>query len=230
MGSAGGLGRLLVELAASAQVGGTALVGLFALLALAGEWLAHGMRRHAAQYAGGCAFAALASLVLVTAHNFLTGGANPTDAAVVYALYGACSLGLAARWRRPEFTYLGLALLAGSTLWVLWAEVGTVATLWATVMAAEALVMRCAGPALFSGTDRERNNWRIFTPLNLPSPSRGEGTADSYSFRGPKRTSRGKGTGTFFGLGTLRHSTDNQAGRKMASPRRPHGMFVASPW
>ncbi len=34
--------------------------------------------------------------------------------------------------------------------------------------------------------DRERNNWRIFTPLTLPSPRRGEGAADSYSFRGPK--------------------------------------------
>ena len=33
--------------------------------------------------------------------------------------------------------------------------------------------------------DRERNNWRIFTPLTLPSPRRGEGAADSYSFRSP---------------------------------------------
>ena len=33
--------------------------------------------------------------------------------------------------------------------------------------------------------DRERNSWRIFTPLTLPSPRRGEGAADSYSFRGP---------------------------------------------
>ena len=37
--------------------------------------------------------------------------------------------------------------------------------------------------------DCERNNWRIFTPLTLPSPRRGEGAADSYSFRGPKRVS-----------------------------------------
>ena len=36
------------------------------------------------------------------------------------------------------------------------------------------------------GKDREENNWRIFTPLTLPSPRRGEGAADSYSFRGPK--------------------------------------------
>ena len=33
--------------------------------------------------------------------------------------------------------------------------------------------------------DRERNNWQISAPLTLPSPQRGEGTADSYSFRGP---------------------------------------------
>ena len=34
--------------------------------------------------------------------------------------------------------------------------------------------------------DRERNNWRIFTPLTLPSPRRGEGAADRSAFRGPK--------------------------------------------
>ena len=34
-----------------------------------------------------------------------------------------------------------------------------------------------------AGKDRERNNWRIFTPLTLPSPRRGESAADSYSFR-----------------------------------------------
>ena len=41
-------------------------------------------------------------------------------------------------------------------------------------------------PLRFTRKDRDRNNWRIFTALSLPSPRRGEGAAESHSFRRPK--------------------------------------------
>lgn len=134
-------GRRMIELAFGAR-SGTALVGLFALLALAGEWLARrGLRDHAAQYVGGSAAVALASLLLVTAHNQFTGGASAIDAMLVYGIYGSCSLAMAARWKRHWFSYLGLGLLAGTTLWALWWQFEHIKPVWSAVFAGEALGM-----------------------------------------------------------------------------------------
>ncbi len=36
------------------------------------------------------------------------------------------------------------------------------------------------------GKHRQRNNWRVFFPLTLPSPTEAEGTSDSYFFADAK--------------------------------------------
>ena len=64
-------------------------------------------------------------------------------AAILYALYGSVSLGLAARWRRVEFAYLGVALLAAVPLWwlVRLAGVLVLGPVWALTLAVEALAL-----------------------------------------------------------------------------------------
>ena len=64
-------------------------------------------------------------------------------AAILYALYGSISLGLAARWRRVEFAYLGVSLLAAVPVWWLVRLAGIVflGPVWALTLAVEALVM-----------------------------------------------------------------------------------------
>ena len=59
-----------------------------------------GRRRHGAIYLGGCGVVAAAGLLLVTVHGVRTGGADALRAAILYAVYGAGSLALTARWRR----------------------------------------------------------------------------------------------------------------------------------
>ena len=62
----------------------------------------------------------------------------------MYAIYGVCNLYVAARWQRTWLAYLGLGLLAGSTLWSLWWIIGKVTPIWGTILAAEALGMGLA--------------------------------------------------------------------------------------
>ncbi len=73
--------------------------------------------------------------------------------------------------------------------------------------------------------DRERNNWRIFTPLTLPSPRRGEGAADSYSFRSPNDCGLPHGS-LRSGLRGPRQSQRCRGGR---SPRRAQPI-PSIPW
>ena len=95
----------LLQLMISAK-SGTALAGLFLVLAAVSELLARaGRRRHGVIYFGGCGVVAAAGLLLVTVHGVRTGGADALRAAILYAVYGAGSLALTARWRR-----LGLEL------------------------------------------------------------------------------------------------------------------------
>jgi len=146
---AGG-GRKILSLLLSGRTG-LAMVGLLVVLAAVGEWLARlGRREHAIQYAGGCAVVGLLSLILATHQGLrpLWDGfqgrptiANAVDPMIVYSFYGLGSLAMAARWMRREWTYFGLALLVGATLWGLRWQAAEVGPLWATILAAEALLM-----------------------------------------------------------------------------------------
>jgi hypothetical protein len=130
---------------------GTMLAGLFVLLAIGGEILARwGRSEHSACYAYGSALIAIWSLVLVTLP--MRGIENPGTAFWIYALYGAGSLMMNARWRRPLVTSSGLALIVGATLWILWWRFQQFDRFehnpamisvprWGTVLAIEALVM-----------------------------------------------------------------------------------------
>ena len=131
---------------------GTALAGLFVVLAAVSEGLARaGYRRHGLIYMRGCAAVALAGLSLVTVHGLRQGGDDALRAAVLYGIYGAGSLGLVARWRRVELSYLGLALLAAAPLWWLLAGIPSphpFGPLWALVLAGESLVMAVTATVL----------------------------------------------------------------------------------
>ena len=139
----------LLQLSISAR-SGTALTGLFILFALAAEGLVRsGLRRHGRVYLGGCAVTAVAGLSLVTWHalpwtaDTLARAHDALRAAILYGLYGGVSLGLAARWRRLEFAYLGVSLLAAVPLWwlVRLVDVAFLGPVWALTLAAEALVV-----------------------------------------------------------------------------------------
>ena len=152
-------GRVMIELALGAQ-SGTALVGLFAILALTGQWLARrGLRSHAVQYVGGSAAISLISVLLVTAHNRFTGGTSAVDAMLVYGIYGTCSLAMAARWQQRWFTDLGLGLLVGTTLWAIWWQIEQVQPIWGAVLAAESLAMALLVADLNRRAGRPRLRW-----------------------------------------------------------------------
>jgi len=147
LSSGDAVGRTMLKLAYSAQSGG-ALVGFVILLGLAAEFLARfGYRRHARQYAGGAAVVAGISLVLVTVDGF-RGPDGGSLAMAVYAVYGAGSLLLNARFRQPLPGYLGLGLLVGATLWALWLHEEDVGPIWAALLAAEAVVLGLAAAVL----------------------------------------------------------------------------------
>jgi hypothetical protein len=143
-------GSLGLEIFGSAQ-SGVLLAGLFVLLAVAGEMIVRaGRKSDGVCYVLGSGLVAFWSLLLVT---FPTRGIeNPGAALWIYALYGAGSLVMNARWRRPMVTSTGLALIVGSTLWTLWWQFQQVERFerdaamisvarWGTVLAIEALVM-----------------------------------------------------------------------------------------
>ena len=71
-------------------------------------------------------------------------------AAILYAVYGAGSLALTARWRRLGLSYLGLVLVTSAALWALWWQSAAhhVGPLWGAVLAIEALVMAAAAAVL----------------------------------------------------------------------------------
>ncbi|HYW78585.1 MAG TPA: hypothetical protein VE890_03375, partial [Thermoguttaceae bacterium] len=141
------MGLLIVRLMLDGS-SGTALGGMFLLLAVLSELLARrGYRRHGAVYAGGCAVVAVLGLLLVTFNGIAHGGADTLRATILYAIYGGVSLGLAARWRRTEFSYAGLSLLCAAPMWLLW-RTGDINHPWATLAAAEALLMGLVTSAL----------------------------------------------------------------------------------
>ena len=149
---------------------GTALAGLFLVLAALSELLARmGRSRHAVIYLGGCGVVAAAGLLLVTVHGVWTGGidagkmptlhaidagkmptlhADALRAAILYAVYGAGRL--TARWRRLGLSYLGLVLVASAALWALWWQSAAqhVGPLWGAVLAIEGLVMAAMAAVL----------------------------------------------------------------------------------
>ena len=130
---------------------GTALAGLFIILAAVSEGLARlGRRRHGVIYLGGCGVVAVAGLLLVTYHGFLeVDRADALRAAILYAVYGAGSLALTARWRRLGLSYLGLALVTSAALWALWWQrPHHVGPIWGAVLAIEAFVMAAAAAVL----------------------------------------------------------------------------------
>ncbi len=142
-------GADMLRLTLSAR-SGTALGGLFWVLLAISEWLARrGYRRHGVYYMGGCAAAAAAGLVLTTYHGLAAsadGAADALRAAILYGIYGSGSLALAARWRRVEFSYLGLFLVAAVLPWGFAAQAATreFGPHWGLLLAAEALVLASA--------------------------------------------------------------------------------------
>src|SRR5262249_13235991 len=114
--------------------------GLFILLAGTAEVLARlGRRWHSIAYAFGSGGVALLSLLLVTLPH--QGRIQAVTAMVVYGLYGAGSLVMNVRWRRPMVSSMGLALLMAATLWGLGEFYPQRASLWGAVLAVEALAM-----------------------------------------------------------------------------------------
>ncbi|NQT13788.1 MAG: hypothetical protein HQ582_13630 [Planctomycetes bacterium] len=161
----------MLHAAASAQ-SGVALVGLFGLLAVAAEMLDRwGYRRHAEQYAGGSVVVALVSLLVVTSQTVLHRGADAPLATAVYAVYAVGCLLLNVRFRKPLLTYLGLGLLGGATLWGLWWRTGAVEPIWATVLAAEALVMGVAAVLLRRFFDRQHDATDASSHSTPPKPN-----------------------------------------------------------
>ncbi|MGO9113745.1 MAG: hypothetical protein ACLP9L_31325 [Thermoguttaceae bacterium] len=163
----------LLQLSISAR-SGTALTGLFVLSALAAEGLVRsGLRRHGRVYLGGCAFIAVAGLSLVTWHalpwtaDMIARAHDALRAAILYALYGGVSLGLAARWRRVEFAYLGVSLLAAVPVWwlVRLADVAFFGPVWALTLVIEAVAISAIAMGLFAaasnhGPTASRLPWR----------------------------------------------------------------------
>ena len=137
-----GLARDMFRLTFAAS-SGWALVLPFLALGLIAEKLARvGRNRDGAMYAGGCAAVALAGLSLVTVHGLLrTETSDVLWAATLYAAYGSGSLAMVARWRRAEFSYVGLGLLALAPVWGLWWKFDAVGPLWAMTLAVEALLL-----------------------------------------------------------------------------------------
>ncbi len=130
---------------------GTALCGLFVALALISEGLVRlGYRRHGVYYLGGCAAAAAAGLILTTYHGLTHGETDALRAAILYGIYGGVGLLLAARWRRIEFSYLGLLLLASVLPWGFAWHPSTSAfgPHWGLLLAGEAVIMAATGFAL----------------------------------------------------------------------------------
>jgi len=162
------LGLALLKHAISARTG-TALAALVALLAAASEGLARlGRRQDGRIYAAGAGVGVLLGLLLVTMHGLLGGGPDAIRAAVLYGIYGALSLLLAARWRRVELSYLGLLLLAAAPFWALWWRAPEITPVWAVVLAGESLLMSVVAATLDYWTqkrgDQELTDWiaRVF--------------------------------------------------------------------
>ena len=144
------LGRAMLEATVSAR-SGTALVGLLLIFAAVSEILSRaGFLRHGMIYAGGCVAVAAAGLLLVTFYGATQGGNDALRAAVLYAIYGVSSAVIAARLRRIEVAYLGLAMIAASPFWALrWHEAThDIGPLWAAVLAGEGLAMAVAAAVL----------------------------------------------------------------------------------
>ena len=163
-------GVSMLRLMVSAK-SGTALAGLFLVLAAVSEVLARlGRRRHGVIYLGGCGVVAAAGLLLVSVHGVRMGGADALRAAILYAVYGAGSMLLTARWRRLRLSYLGLILVTSAALWALWWQSAAhhVGPLWGAVLAIESLVMAVAATVLQrragTGTIRGRCSKMINSP------------------------------------------------------------------
>ena len=178
LSSGEGVGLRMLRLTVSAR-SGTALGVLFAVLAAISELLARrGYPRHGAMYLGGCGVAAVVGLMLVTIHGFeRPPGDDALRATVLYALYGAGSLALTARWRRAELNYLGLSLLTAASMWFLWwGQAGQVTPIWATVLAAEALLMGAIAAVLQGRFARQPDGAWVANPKALKSGT----LADQY--------------------------------------------------
>ena len=88
--------------------------------------------------------------MLTSVDGVRTGGTDALRAVILYAVYGAGSLAMTARWRRLGPGYLGLALVASAPLWVLWWQSAAhhVGPAWGAVVAIEALVMAAVAAVL----------------------------------------------------------------------------------
>ena len=131
------LGMSLANRIVSAE-SATALTGMFALLMLAAFFI-YGAPRKAERtiYLAASEAVALGSLVLALVQGF----AVPAHPAFVCGIYGLIALFLNLRWRQAAATYFGLALLCISSVWILeWLSPQRL-PLWASVLAAEALLL-----------------------------------------------------------------------------------------
>jgi hypothetical protein len=116
----------------------TALTGLFAILMVAAFFIAGAARKtERTIYLAASEAIALGSLILAMVQGFSV----PVHPAFVCAIYGLVALLLNLRWRQPATAYLGLALLCISSVWILEWLVPHKLPLWASVLAAEALLL-----------------------------------------------------------------------------------------
>ena len=124
------------------------------------------------------------SLILVTHQGLHPRIANAVDPMIVYGVYGLGSLAMAARWKRREWTYFGLALLVGATLWALRWQTAEVGPLWATILAAEALVLGL-GVILLVGLPAARSTSRGMRPRRALRTGAGDAAEGKRSVSRP---------------------------------------------
>ena len=114
------LSKDLLSMTVSAR-SGTALGGLFLVFAAISEWfLLRGQKTHGKMYVGGAGVAAIAGLMLVTAHGLIGSHADAVRATILYVAYGIISVFLSIRWRRVTIlSYLGWNLLGVAPMWLI---------------------------------------------------------------------------------------------------------------
>lgn len=130
---------------------GTALLGLLLIFGALGEWLRRQDRRADwLAYSIGAVVVATVSLIVVTTAALREGITGATDAVLVYGILGLASLGLAAQWRRREFSYLASALLLATSLWAAWWQSSQLARPWTMALLAHAGTLAVAAIVLQS--------------------------------------------------------------------------------
>jgi hypothetical protein len=121
-----------------------------------GRWLRHGRAGDAAWYAGvACVVAACGLLVeSVPSRAMQFSG----QASLVFGFYGAALLAANRRWRQAFLTSIGMSLLVGSLLWLLWLVAPARSDFWSLVLAGTALIVAIVGTRFWIRVDWRKSH------------------------------------------------------------------------